>query len=128
MFEYKVVPAPKRGIKAKGVKTHEARFSHALQQLMNEEAAAGWEFSRAETLPSEEKSGFRSATVVYRSVLIFRKPILVEQETYHEPVAAVPVPAPVPEVMLEPEYEEPRITAEASDFEEPDQESSNAKA
>lgn len=34
-YEYKVVPAPTKGLKGKGVKGPEARFSHALQELMN---------------------------------------------------------------------------------------------
>ena len=34
-FEYKVVPAPGKGVKAKGVKTPEDRFAYGLQELMN---------------------------------------------------------------------------------------------
>ncbi len=34
-YEYKVVPAPTRGLKAKGVKTAEDRFANALQAAMN---------------------------------------------------------------------------------------------
>ena len=34
-FEYKVVPAPRRGEKARGVKTSEDRFALALATLMN---------------------------------------------------------------------------------------------
>lgn len=120
MYDYKVIPAPKRGTKAKGVKTPEARFSLALQDLMNAEAVDGWEFVRAETLPSEEKSGFRSSTVVYRSVLVFRKAIPVEMP---EVVAPAPVAAP------EPVYEEPEITSEISDLDEPEpHDTSNASA
>ena len=35
--EYKVVPAPMKGMKAKGVKGTPARFAHALEVLMNED-------------------------------------------------------------------------------------------
>ncbi|WP_412070680.1 DUF4177 domain-containing protein [Pseudooceanicola nanhaiensis] len=73
-FEYKVVPAPSRGQKAKGVKTPESRFAHALEQVMNDMAAEGWEYLRAETLPSEERSGLTSTTTTYRHVLVFRRP------------------------------------------------------
>ncbi|MCM2560725.1 DUF4177 domain-containing protein [Lutimaribacter sp. EGI FJ00015] len=72
--EYKVIPAPKKGIKAPGVKGVEARFSHAIQQVMNDHAAEGWEFLRSETLPSEERQGLTSSHTVFRSVLVFRRP------------------------------------------------------
>jgi len=73
-YEYKVVPAPSRGLKGKGIKGAEARFSHALQELMNGLAGYGWEYQRAETLPSLERSGFASTTTEWRNVLIFRRP------------------------------------------------------
>ena len=37
-YEYKVVPAQRRGVKAKGVKGAEARFAHAIEAQMNEMA------------------------------------------------------------------------------------------
>ncbi|MGH1368769.1 MAG: DUF4177 domain-containing protein [Maritimibacter sp.] len=73
MFEYKVVPAPKRGKKAKGVKTAEDRFAHALSETINEMAADGWEYLRTDTLPSEERSGLRSRTTVFQNMLVFRR-------------------------------------------------------
>ena len=42
-FEFKVVPAPKRGLKARGLKGSEDRFAHALETLMNELGAEGWD-------------------------------------------------------------------------------------
>ena len=72
-YEYKVVPAPKKGTKAKGVKTPEGRFAVTIEQLLNELGAKGWEYQRAETLPSEERSGLTSKTINYRNVLVFRR-------------------------------------------------------
>lgn len=72
-FEYKVVPAPSKGLKAKGLKTPEARFSNALETLMNEQAAEGWEYQRAETLPSTERSGLTGSVTEWRNVLVFRR-------------------------------------------------------
>ena len=72
-FEYKVVPAPGKGRKARGVKGPEGRFANALEILMNEMASEGWEYQRAETLPSEERAGLTSSTTTYRSVLVFRR-------------------------------------------------------
>lgn len=49
--EYKVIPAPRRGEKARGAKTTEDRFALALTELLNAMAAEGWDYLRAETLP-----------------------------------------------------------------------------
>lgn len=72
-FEYKIVPAPNRGLKAKGIKGAEARFANALEDKMNVMAAEGWEYQRAETLPSLERSGLTSTTTEWRNVLVFRR-------------------------------------------------------
>lgn len=103
-FEYKVVPAPSRGEKAKGIKGAEERFAHSIEMLMNEMAARGWEYQRAETLPSEERSGLTSSQTVWRNLLVFRRtleaekaPVLApdpEQETAPVPVTTTEEPAP----------------------------------
>lgn len=72
-YEYKVVPAPTKGLKGKGIKGAEARFSHALQELMNGLSGYGWEYQRAETLPSLERVGLTSTTTEWRNVLVFRR-------------------------------------------------------
>lgn len=72
-FEYKVVPAPQKGLKAKGVRSGEERFSLALETLMNDLAADGWEYQRAETLPSVERSGLTGSSTEWRNVLVFRR-------------------------------------------------------
>ncbi len=74
-YEYKVVPAPEKGTKAKGVKAPEARFALMLQDVMNQHAAEGWEYQRAETLPSQERAGLTSSATVFRNVLVFRRPV-----------------------------------------------------
>lgn len=73
-FEYKVVPAPGRGEKAKGAKTPADRFAQTLTTLLNQMARDGWDYVRAEMLPSEERSGFTRRTTVYHNVLVFRRP------------------------------------------------------
>jgi hypothetical protein len=73
-YEYKVVPAPNKGLKGKNVKGAEARFSHALQELMNGLSGYGWEYQRAETLPSIERAGLTGSTTEWRNVLVFRRP------------------------------------------------------
>lgn len=74
-YEYKIVPAPSRGEKAPGVKTAPDRFAYALASLMNELARDGWEYLRADTLPSEERSGLTKRTTVYHSVLVFQRAV-----------------------------------------------------
>ena len=72
-YEYRVVPAPTRGQKAKGLKTTEDRFANALSGVMNELGAEGWDYVRADCLPCEERQGLTSSHTVYRSVLVFRR-------------------------------------------------------
>ncbi|WP_245510584.1 DUF4177 domain-containing protein [Antarcticimicrobium sediminis] len=72
-YEYKVIPAPAKGRKAKGVRTPEARFSLAIETTLNDMGADGWEYLRAELLPSDERSGLTGSTVNWRNVLVFRR-------------------------------------------------------
>ncbi len=74
-YEYKVVPAPTKGQKVKGVKTPEGRFAQGLQEVLNVEGGSGWEYLRAELLPSEERSGLTGSTTNWRNVLVFRREI-----------------------------------------------------
>ncbi len=89
-FEYKVVPAPKKGLRGKGVKGSEARFANALQTVMNELGAEGWEYQRTDCLPAEERQGLTGRTTVFQNMLVFRRPLDEEaEETPAMPVAAI---------------------------------------
>ena len=102
--EYKVVPAPQKGTKARGVKTPEGRFANSIEQLLNQMAQDGWEYQRAELLPSEERSGLTGSAVNWRNVLVFRRalataeaeptPPPIEEEKEEEPQQVRPVPGP----------------------------------
>lgn len=72
-YEYRVIPAPVKGTKAKGAKTAQDRFALSLQEVMNTMAADGWEFQRAEALPSEERSGLTGTKLVQHNMLVFRR-------------------------------------------------------
>jgi hypothetical protein len=87
VYEYKVVPAPSKGVKAPGVKGPEARFAYGLEQAMNGLAADGWEYLRADILPSEERQGLTSSHTVYRSVLVFRRAVDPDATPEHPPAA-----------------------------------------
>lgn len=87
-FEYKVVPAPMRGLKAKGVKGTPARFANALQSVMNDLGAEGWEYQRTDTLPVEERVGLTGKNTTFQHMLVFRRMIDV-QATETSNVAAL---------------------------------------
>jgi hypothetical protein len=72
-FEYKVVPAPRRGEKTRTAKTTEDRFAYAVQSLMNGLAEEGWEYVRADTLPCDERSGLTGTKTSFQNLLVFRR-------------------------------------------------------
>ncbi|TDK43194.1 DUF4177 domain-containing protein [Antarcticimicrobium luteum] len=92
-YEYKVVPAPAKGRKAKGVKSPEARFALSVESVLNEMGAQGWEYLRAELLPSDERSGLTGTAVHWRNVLVFRRPSEGAVEAFQPRLMAVPDPA-----------------------------------
>ncbi|QEE35211.1 DUF4177 domain-containing protein [Octadecabacter sp. SW4] len=98
-YAYKVVPAPTKGQRAKGVKTREGRFANALEVVMNELGAQGWEYQRTDTLPCEERAGLTGRTTTFQNMLVFRRAIEAEaapapRELDPAPVAlAAPAPA-----------------------------------
>lgn len=94
MFEYRVLPAPSKGLKAKGVKTTEARFAHALMQIMNEMGREGWEYQRTDTLPCEERVGFTGRTTKFQNMLVFRRALAAAEATRPVPPARVEAEAP----------------------------------
>ncbi|MEM7242594.1 MAG: DUF4177 domain-containing protein [Pseudomonadota bacterium] len=74
VFEYKAVPAPTVGKRAKGVKGNDGRFANALTLVINEQAQYGWEYLHAESLPSVERYGIlRRKREAHQNVLIFRR-------------------------------------------------------
>ncbi len=107
-YEYKVVPAPTKAPKVKGLKGTDQKFAAALASVMNELGAEGWEYQRSDTLPVEERQGFTGKTTTFQNMLIFRRKIASEvlaepTQPVTEPVAAAP--APEPELTPAPEPE-----------------------
>lgn len=86
-YEYKVVPAPKKGLKGKGIRSTDARFANALVVAMNDLGREGWEYQRSETLPCEERSTLGSKSTSYINVLVFRR--LLQEDTIHARALAV---------------------------------------
>ncbi len=111
-YEYKVVPAPAKGQKAKGVKSAEGRFALAIEQLLNDLGADGWEYQRADLLPSEERAGLTGSTTNWRNVLIFRRALEAEHVSEIAPAAAAPpLAAPVVDAPEAAEVSAPEVRA-----------------
>ena len=105
-WEYKVVPAPAKGTKAKGAKSAEARFALSVQNVLNEMAAEGWIYDRSDMLPSQERAGLTSSTTQWRNLLVFKRP-LAQDDTPEivgilEPPTVEDDPAPDAETVDEP--------------------------
>ncbi len=101
-FEYKLVPAPGKANKVKGLKGP-ARFAATLEQVMNEMGAEGWQYLRAETLPQEERSGLTSKQTTYRNLLVFQREVAEPiEDPVVEPIASdSPGPAEPVDVTLD---------------------------
>lgn len=85
-YEFKVIPAPRRGDKVRGVKTTEERFALTLTGLMNVMGAEGWDYVRADTLPVDERSGLTGTKTSFHNMLVFRR-ILEADAALAAPVA-----------------------------------------
>lgn len=73
-FIYKVVPAPRHGIRTRVAKDTATRFAAAIETAINALATEGWEYVRAETLPADERRGLtRRKSETTQNILIFRK-------------------------------------------------------
>ena len=93
-YEYLTVPAPTKGAKVKGLKTPSERFAYQVTMLLNQLAGEGWEYWRAETLPSEERKGLTGTQLVPHNLLIFRRPSAeaLAEAIPHMDQRAAPVP------------------------------------
>lgn len=113
-FEYKAVPTPRRGKRAKGVKGEPARFAHVITETINEFAKDGWEYYKSETLPMEAKNGlFKGRVETFQSLLIFRKAVTDNTDTSES--AALPLPP----VATQEEPVEPQVTSEPEETTKP---------
>ena len=106
-YEYKVIPAPEKGLKAKGIKTPADRFAFAVETAMNELGVEGWEYWRAECLPATERAGLTSSKITERHMLVFRRPLAAATEAPRPLLASEPLQPIVPEPEIEPEEEAP---------------------
>jgi hypothetical protein len=109
-FEYKVVPAPLRGEKARGAKTTPDRFALALTTLMNDLGRDGWEYLRADTLPCEERVGFTGKQTSFQNMLVFKREIVLA-DAVATTMVALPAPEVAAPVMAAPQPDAPMPVA-----------------
>lgn len=119
VYEYKIVPAPTKGQKVKGARTPADRFAHALQTAINDLAKDGWDYLRADTLPSEEREGLMGKTTVYQNMLVFRRalPDVADAAPADEDPAPEPLALAAP---VAPVATPPVLVADNSDATEPE--------
>lgn len=79
-YEFKVIPAPRRGEKQRGLKTTEERFAMALTTVMNDLGRDGWDYVRSDTLPVDERAGFTGTKTSFHNMLVFRRLLETEAE------------------------------------------------
>lgn len=117
-YEYKVVPAPTKGQKAKGVKTVQGRFAVSVESVLNNMGATGWEYLRAELLPSEERVGLTGSTTNWRNVLVFRRALDSDLDAFQPhvldaPNAVAPAVVAAPSMVAQTPAEPPRLATGA---------------
>ena len=95
-YEFKVIPAPRRGEKLRGVKTTEDRFALALTNVMNEQGRDGWDYVRADTLPVDERAGFTGTKTSFHNMLVFRRTLEADAATSQRLITAEPIAAAAP--------------------------------
>lgn len=102
-YEYKVIPAPRRGEKTRTAKTAPDRFAESLSALMNSLGRDGWEYMRADTLPCDERAGLTGTVTHFQNMLVFRRPLaaaVAPQLVLVPEVLAVTQTAAVPPLIL----------------------------
>ncbi|MGF1554388.1 MAG: hypothetical protein ACFBWO_18075 [Paracoccaceae bacterium] len=78
-YEYKIVAAPDRGHRRRGLRGGGERLAAAVEEVVAEEATGGWEYLRADVLPSVESAGwFGGRREVNRALLVFRRALDAE--------------------------------------------------
>mgnify|MGYP000246937468 CR=1 FL=1 len=95
MHEYKVIPAPERAEKVKGLKRPEDRFAHKVESVLNDMAAAGWSFLRAESLPGEERRLLRTHATTH-NMLVFYREVAPDMQATGAEMAPDTAPATTP--------------------------------
>jgi len=101
-FEYKVIPAPTKASKVKGLKRGEDKFAASLAAILNEQGAEGWQYQRTDTLPVESRAGLTSHSTAFHNMLIFRRVINEVGREAHVEITPETPPVSAADAMPEP--------------------------
>lgn len=81
-FEYKTVGAPEKGKRKRGARTASDRAAAAFEEILQAEAADGWEYLRTDILPLTERRSWLGGThEAHRAVMVFRRPLAQGEPT-----------------------------------------------
>ena len=73
-LDYKCVPVPRRPKKTRAHRTPADAMAQAMQEILNAEAAQGWEYLRTDLVPMEHRTGLLSGVQEsHQAILIFRR-------------------------------------------------------
>jgi hypothetical protein len=73
IYEFVVVPAPKKADRAEGLRTDADRMAKTLTELFNDMALDGWDYVRAETLPNDSSRDLTGTAPSTMTLLVFRR-------------------------------------------------------
>lgn len=73
IYEFQVVPAPRKGERAPGLRTDADRMAGTLTGLLNEMALDGWDYVRADTLPNDMSGDLSGTAPPTMTLLVFKR-------------------------------------------------------
>lgn len=115
-YDYKIVPAPKKARKVKGVHGAAELFALTLSDAVNELARQGWEYQRSESLAIETPGGWlRRGRTEEHTVLVFRR----VREHLSPRIAAEPTREPAVETAAPRRMSAPRAATPPEDTYDP---------
>jgi len=77
LYEYDVVPAPKKPMRVPGLTREDDRVAYELSTLFNDMAVEGWEYVRADTINIDDVTGIAGNVPKAHTLLVFRRPMIL---------------------------------------------------
>lgn len=77
LYEYDVVPAPKKPMRVPGLTREDDRVAYELSSLFNEMAVDGWEYVRADVINIDDVTGIAGNVPKSHTLLVFRRPMIL---------------------------------------------------
>ncbi|GIT90564.1 hypothetical protein JANAI62_10190 [Jannaschia pagri] len=77
IYEFQVVPAPRKGERVQGLRTDDARMAYTWTELLNDMALDGWDYVRADTIPNDNSADLTGTAPKTMTLLVFRRLLVV---------------------------------------------------